>query len=41
VEFVTDFPRQDNGKVAKTKLREEYRQSLHRGDDGVTPTQDS
>jgi long-chain acyl-CoA synthetase len=25
VEFVTDFPRQDNGKVAKTKLRETYR----------------
>jgi long-chain acyl-CoA synthetase len=25
VDFVTDFPRQDNGKVAKTKLRETYR----------------
>jgi long-chain acyl-CoA synthetase len=25
VAFVTDFPRQDNGKVAKTKLREHYR----------------
>src|SRR6185312_3447360 len=24
IEFVTDFPRQDNGKVAKTKLRDEY-----------------
>ncbi len=26
VDFVTDFPRQDNGKVAKTKLRDEYRE---------------
>ncbi len=25
VDFVTDFPRQDNGKVAKTKLRQQYR----------------
>lgn len=25
IDFVTDFPRQDNGKVAKTKLRAAYR----------------
>ncbi|MGZ4677995.1 MAG: AMP-binding protein [Acidimicrobiia bacterium] len=27
VDFVTDFPRQDNGKVAKTRLRDTYRDS--------------
>jgi long-chain acyl-CoA synthetase len=25
IDFVADFPRQDNGKVAKTKLRDQYR----------------
>ena len=32
IDFVTKLPRQDNGKVAKTKLRDEYRQTLSRRD---------
>jgi len=42
VDFVAKLPRQDNGKVAKTKLRDEYRQTLRRRDDDpqarTTPT---
>jgi long-chain acyl-CoA synthetase len=30
VDFVTDFPRQDNGKVAKTRLRDAYRERYAR-----------
>jgi long-chain acyl-CoA synthetase len=37
VDFVTQLPRQDNGKVAKTKLRAEYRQTPVRRDAGFAP----